>query len=94
MSFTSEKTMVLVDCIHGDNAPLVWAKKYCFYPEAWNVTKEEMDILLAGPSHEYYDEVWQDVLAKAEFMASDGELWHLWQDGDVFAYTGEGEQWL
>lgn len=44
---------------------------------------------LADPYNEYYWETWDHVLNNAQYVDDSGNNWHLWQDGDLFAYCDE-----
>lgn len=57
--------------------------------DGWNLKPEDREILLAGPEHDLYRDVWEDVLSYAEHTDEAGVVWRLYQDGDLFAYTGE-----
>ena len=53
---------------------------------SWNLKSEDIDILKDGPTHEYCNETWDDVLNYAYHVDKDGQKWTLYQDGDLFAY--------
>lgn len=89
-----ETSMLLVDDIHGVYVPKVWAGKYRMFPDVWNITNEQMDCLLAGPDCESYWDTWDEVLDSAEFKDSQGRVWHLWQDGALWAFCDDGEQFV
>lgn len=59
-----------------------------FNMEDWGVSDEDRDILLAGPDsdNEYYWDAWDDVLSNASYTDKNGNIWYLYQDGDLFAY--------
>jgi len=53
--------------------------------EGWRgVTDEDRAILAAGPDHEHYWDAWSDVIDNAEFHSTDGAIYSLHQDDDVF----------
>lgn len=57
------------------------------HPDGWhNVTFEECQILTDGPEHEEYWDVWCDVLDNATYTDASGNIWRLYQDGDLFAF--------
>lgn len=57
--------------------------------DQWSgLNKEDIDILQAGPDHEWYWEAWDNVLGSASILL-DGKVWHLSQDGDLWAYCEE-----
>jgi hypothetical protein len=90
----TDTTTLLVDDCHGIYVPQVWAMRYRMFPEAWNVTREQLDVLLRGPDDDVYWETWDEVLNTAEFTDSQGRVWHLWQDGALWAYCDDGEQFV
>jgi len=71
----------LVDGARGIYAPQFFAE--CYGLE-WGLSQEDMDILLAGPDHEFYWEAWDDVWMGVT-LELDGKTWHLHCDcGDIF----------
>ena len=76
----AENNMVCaVDNRHGIYVPQIWAKR--FGEIAKGVSKEDIDILLAGPEHEHYWETWDDVLENARVNSA---TFYLSENGDVF----------
>lgn len=61
----------------------------------WGIDDPEVEeILLEGPDHELYWEVWDEVIQDAHFT-KDGEEWGLYQDGDLFAFRTDVEiEWM
>lgn len=56
--------------------------------EGWGLSDEDKQILAAGPYHEYYWDVWDDVLSYATYERRVGdvvETWILDQDCDLWA---------
>ena len=49
-------------------------------PESW-----EVQTCLAGPDTEGYWDAWESILNRAEFRNEDGNVWELYQDGDLWA---------
>jgi len=98
----TDTTTLLVDDCHGMYIPRVFAMRYRMFPEAWNITQEQMDVLLRGPQYNVnneddgnvYWDTWDTVLDRAEFTDSMGRVWHLWQDGALWAYCDDGEQFV
>lgn len=84
-----EATKVMVDGMFGIYAPAKFASDYPYWP----MSEEQRAILRQGPEHSHYDETWEEVLLHSTYTDEKGEVWKLWQDGDIFAYTGDGEQW-
>ena len=53
----------------------------CIDPTDWRgITLEDLEVLRAGPDHEFYWDVWREILDRAE--TRDGRVLH--QDGDLF----------
>lgn len=75
---------VIVDGSYGIYVPQRFVKAYS--PDEWNIALDDLRVLIAGPDHEHYWETWDDVLSKAQFTDSQGNVWRLTQDGDLFAY--------
>lgn len=86
--YMEEKGSCVIDGHHGIYLPQQFAKSFDL--DEWNVDKEDIEILLAGPDHENYWDVWDDVLANARYTDANGVEWALWQDDDLFAYPTEG----
>lgn len=56
----------------------------------WNgVSAENLAILEDGPENELYWEVWDAATRDASYTDRDGNVWLLWQDGDLFCYCEE-----
>ena len=56
----------------------------------WNgISTEDYELLLRGPDHEdaqgYWD-AWDAVTRDAFCRNDDGNIWRLWQDGDLWVY--------
>jgi len=53
------------------------------------IDPEDIEVLLRGPNHEdsqnYWD-VWTDVTDTAVHTDTNGNVWRLWQDGDLWIY--------
>lgn len=56
-----------------------------FETKQWGVDAEDVAILFAGPDHELYWETWDNVMRNAEYTDEKGRVWHLFQDGPLFA---------
>ena len=76
---------LLIGDSQGIYIPQQWAM-YC--QDMQGVSAEDMEILKAGPDHEWYWEAWDSVLSNAHDVVN-GKTWRLWQDGDLFAYCEE-----
>jgi hypothetical protein len=48
------------------------------------VTEKQMEVLLNGPTEELYWEVWDEILNGFEGQDAEGNIWTLYQDGDLF----------
>jgi hypothetical protein len=71
----------IIDGAMGIYVPQEFAKRYDL--KVWHIEQEAIDILLEGPDHEHYWEVWDEALTYARFSAN-GHTWGLYQDGDLF----------
>jgi hypothetical protein len=53
------------------------------------IDSEDIEVLLRGPNHEdsqnYWD-VWDAVTRDAYHTDTNGNVWRLWQDGDLWIY--------
>jgi hypothetical protein len=73
---------LLVNDAHGIYIPQIFVQDF-----EWNGLKpEDISICFSGPDNEYYWEAWNSILTNATFADSEGNIWRLWQDGDVWAY--------
>lgn len=87
-----EQTHTLIDGSNGIYVPYKFAWDMA---ETWEgIDPEDLAILKSGPNNPQYDEAWESVLFSARFVDSEENVWHLWQEGDLFAYTGDGEQFV
>lgn len=78
---------LLVSDHHGVYIPKVFMEVYNY--EDWNINENEADSLSKGLDQDYYWDEWDYVLQKAEHKDENGNVWHLWQDGDLWAYCPE-----
>ena len=76
---------LLLSDSRGIYIPRDWAM-YC--QDMDGVRPEDMEVLKAGPDHEWYWEAWNNVLSNAHSVHN-GKTWRLWQDGDLWAYCEE-----
>lgn len=86
--------VIIVDSAHGQYIPQIAAE--CLV-EGWTISEEDRNILLSGPDHDEYWDSWDNVLCFAEYTDSEGNIWHLHHDGDLFAYCPElmtSEEWV
>lgn len=78
----------IVDGAHGIYVPQAFAEQSI----GWHgIDPEDLAILRAGPDHADYWEAWDVVLATAFYKDSDGCVWMLFQDGDLFAIRDDHE---
>ena len=52
----------------------------------WRCLPSDFEELQQGPEVEYYWDIWDEVLDKATYTDTEGNVWRLWQDGDLWAY--------
>lgn len=84
----SDGIKLLINGAHGVYVPQCFVQN--FDMTVWDgVNDEDIEILKAGPDHEHYWEVWDDVLGNATHTDIDGNKWYLMQDGDLWAYCQE-----
>jgi hypothetical protein len=83
------KIECLVDGQWGIYLPQEFAKRY--NAADWGISDEDENILLCGPNHPDYWDVWDDVLGYAHTIHN-GEIWHIYQHGDLFSIK-EGESY-
>lgn len=59
-----------------------------FHGPTWGIAEDDADwqTLVSGPDVEWYWDAWAAILNKAVHIDPKGNRWHLWQDGDLFAY--------
>lgn len=78
---------ILVSDHHGVYVPQVFVESHDTV--AWGLNEHDVSDVAGGPdNHEWYWEAWDYILAKANYN-EDGHTWHLYQDGDLFAYCPE-----
>jgi len=76
----------VVDSAHGIYTPQIFAEQF----PKWLDDAEEKSILLAGPEHEDYWDVWNDVIF---YEREDQFIW-LGESGDVFILSNSPMQAL
>jgi hypothetical protein len=72
----------ILDSNRGIYIPQTFAAQCC--PADWGISAEDIAVLLAGPDHDDYWEVWSDVLDYASWTDPHGRRWILSQDDDLF----------
>lgn len=75
---------ILLSDHHGIYIPKIFSEDF----GGWGVSHEDV-VDLASPENETYWDTWQAVLDYAQHTDSKGNVWRLWQDGDLFAYCDE-----
>lgn len=56
------------------------AEEHC---DKWGIKQEDREIL-ADPEHEHYWYAWDDVLGYAKFTSDNGDVYTLYQNGDLW----------
>lgn len=53
---------------------------------AWGLTEENKDFWIEAtdPTYEHYWEDWDWILANAKYVADNGDVYYLYQDGDLW----------
>lgn len=93
MTELENKTVKLIDESQGRYIPQLFAKMYTSDKRWIDADADDIEVLQLGPDTGEYWEAWEQVVYKARYMDKDGRQWSLWQEGDLFVYTGNGEQW-
>jgi len=74
---------LLVADNQGVNIPMIFAINLA---ESWeNYEESDIEILKKGPDEEFYWDAWSDVMSFSRLTDSEGNVWFLWQDGDLWA---------
>lgn len=75
---------ILVSDHHGVYVPKVFTENY--NTKRWNVSDSNIADVAGGPENcEWYWESWNNILDNAEYVDELGNIWRLYQDGDLFA---------
>ncbi len=81
--------ILLVDSHHGIYSGQILAKSIA--REQWiDLTDVDHDILLAGPDHDDYLDVWSDISGK-QFKGLDGVLYDIHELEDIWAVPADVE---
>ena len=84
-----DAVILMVSDHHGQYVPQQFLR-YIEGVAGWkNIKDEDRSILETGPEHEQYWDAWDKVLDQAQFLADNGDVYTLWQDGDLWAYCFE-----
>jgi len=89
----SKGIQILLDSNRGIYIPQHFAEGFamqCTDGEGWEgISEKDRETLLAGTDADWYWEAWEDVLNCATYTDADGNVWRLYQDGDLFAICDE-----
>lgn len=83
LELNGPKMFCIIDGNKGVYIPRIFAQRYGQYCVK-GLNEGDLKILLAGPEHMEYFEVWDDVVHQIQFLF-DGELCELYENGDLFA---------
>lgn len=51
----------------------------------WEGIKHDDAEICKNPDHDWYWEAWETILSNAQYVHTDGRVFHLYQDGDLWA---------
>lgn len=89
----SKGIRILLDSNRGIYIPQHFAEDFAIHSvdgEGWEgISEKDRETLLAGPDAEWYWDTWADVVDHATYTDTDGNVWRLYQDGDLFAICDE-----
>lgn len=77
-----------VDSHHGIYSGQIFAQSLDF-SQVEGISQDDWDILLAGPDHEHYVEVWADELQNVIVKDSNGKRFLVWENEGIFLYPEE-----
>ena len=92
MTELENNTVLLIDGSQGIYIPQQFANKYIEDPRWIEANEEDIAELLKGPDAPEYWDAWENVVSQAKYLDKDGREWGLFQEGDLFAFFGDGEQ--
>jgi hypothetical protein len=78
-----------IEILIGDHQGVYIPQQFASWSNWNNISEEEKEDLSRGPDYDYYWDVWQLVLDNATHTDKDGNVWRLYQDGDLWAYCEE-----
>jgi len=82
--------ILLLDGNRGIYIPKTFIYRY--YPTSTTgISEEDSKILLQGPDHDAYWEVWDDVLNNGRFLDSNGIEYTIYHNDDLFAVPPDYE---
>jgi hypothetical protein len=77
---------ILLSDRHGVYIPREFVNRF----DGWkNISDDDIEILNDGIDGNSYWDAWDNVIQKAEYVDAKGHIWHLYQDGDLFAICEE-----
>jgi hypothetical protein len=83
----SDGLCLLINDGHGIFIPQAFAENFA---KPWSyISEQDLTILKEGPHHPEYWDAWSDVMGSAFLLDTEGKQWHLWQDGDLWAFCPE-----
>ena len=83
LELPENKMFCLIDGNKGIYIPRIFAQRWGQFCVK-GLNENDLKILLAGPDHMEYFEVWDDVVYQIQFLF-EGQLCELSEDGDLFA---------
>ena len=76
---------LLVSDHHGVYIPQAFVEG--FDTIKWGLSDKDVSDVAGGPDKcDWYWDAWESILNCAECTDENGNVWHLWQDGDLWAY--------
>ena len=80
--------MQAVELLVADNSGVYIPQEFAnrFDLSLWNnIDEDDVATIRKGPDAEWYWEAWENILSSAQYKHN-GKTWHLYQNGDVWAY--------
>lgn len=78
-----------IEILIGDHQGVYIPQQFAEWTAWDNIDEYERETLLDGPDNDDYWECWTSVLDRATHTDKHGNIWRLYQDGDLFAYCEE-----
>lgn len=85
------ESVLFADCAHGIYIPQHFAETINPKCTLHGLNEGDLDVLLAGPDHDSYNDTWADVLDNCEIVDTKGKTWRLYQDGDLWLIPADAE---
>lgn len=83
----SEGLKLLCSDRHGIYIPKMMAWR--LYDAGWTINPDDVTVCDSGTDDFYFWETWAHILGNAAFTDENGNIWQLYQDGDLWAYCDE-----